>query len=102
VSGSVKKTRPDPTDDAGTARDESDFFPLASLTAAAASSATSINSAAKPVGTIQQLSDYLINGFWQYNGTTAHHWPSPTISYNISGLTAAEQFLAQSALAALA
>ncbi len=52
----------------------------------------------KPVGTIAQLADYLINGFWQYEGTIAHHWATNTITYNISGLTAAEQFLAQSAL----
>jgi hypothetical protein len=67
------------------------FFPLASLAAAAAaSSATSVNSAAKPVATIPQLADYLINGFWQFNSTIAHHWSTSTISYNISGLTAAE------------
>jgi serralysin len=88
-------------DDFDTSGDESDFFPLASLAAAAAaSSATSVNSAAKPVATIPQLADYLINGFWQFNNTIAHHWSTSTISYNISGLTAAEQFLAQSALEA--
>jgi serralysin len=93
----MKKTHPDLAN-ADTASDESDFFPLASL--AAASSATSVNSAAKPVATIPQLADYLINGFWQFNSTIAHYWTTSTISYNISGLTAAEQFLAQSALEA--
>ena len=44
---------------------------------------------------ISTLADYLINGFWQYNHTIAHHWASSTITYNISGLNAAEQFLAQ-------
>src|SRR5712692_1007252 len=91
----MKKTHPDL---AGTAGDESDSFPLAGL--AAATSATSVSSAAKPVATIPQLADYLTNGFWQFNSTIAHHWSTSTISYNISGLTAAEQFLAQSALEA--
>ena len=66
--------------------------------AADAASSTSVTSAAKPVATIAQLADYLINGFWQYNGTMAHHWGSSTITYNISGLNANEQMLAQSAL----
>src|SRR5450755_4206066 len=94
----MKKTHPDFADAAGTAGDESDSFPLAGL--ATATSATSVSSAAKPVATIPQLADYLTNGFWQFNSTIAHHWSTSTISYNISGLTAAEQFLAQSALEA--
>ena len=53
---------------------------------------------AKTLATISQLADYLVNGFWETNSTTAHHWVSNIISYNISGLNAAEQFLAQSAL----
>lgn len=56
--------------------------------------------AAKPVATIAQLADYLVNGFWQYNGTIAHHFASSTITYNISALNAAEQFLAVSAMQA--
>ena len=52
----------------------------------------------KPIGTIPQLADYLLNGFWQYVGESPHRWTSTTITYNISGLNAAEQFLAQSAL----
>jgi serralysin len=55
---------------------------------------------AKPVATIATLGNYLINGFWQYNNSIAHHWASSTVTYNISGLNAAEQFLAQSALQA--
>ncbi len=47
------------------------------------------------------LADYLVNGFWQYNSTIAHHWASNTITYNISRLNSAEQFLAQSASAGL-
>jgi serralysin len=103
VSGSVRKTHLDLVDfaDADTVGDDRDVFPLASLAAsAAATSATLVNNAPKPVATIPQLADYLINGFWQFNNTIAHHWSSSTISYNISGLTAAEQFLAQSALEA--
>ena len=56
--------------------------------------------AAKPVTSIATLADYLVNGFWQYNNTIAHHWASSTITYNISGLNSAEQFLALSALQA--
>ena len=58
------------------------------------------SSAAKPVATIPQLADYLVNGFWQFNGEIAHHWGASTIFYNISGLTTAEKFLTQSALEA--
>ncbi|MEH2519003.1 serralysin [Bradyrhizobium sp. AZCC 1610] len=61
---------------------------------------TMVTSAAKPVASIATLADYLVNGFWQYNNTIAHHWASNTISYNINALNAAEQFLAQSALQA--
>jgi len=66
---------------------------------AAGSGSVSAGSA-KPVASIATLADYLINGFWQYNSAIAHHWASSTITYNISGLNAAEQFLAQSALQA--
>ena len=52
------------------------------------------------MATIPQLADYLVNGFWQFAGEISHHWGSNTISYNINGLTSAEQFLAQSALKA--
>jgi serralysin len=61
---------------------------------------TVVTSAAKPVASIATLADYLVNGFWQYNSTIAHHWASNTISYNINGLNSAEQFLALSALQA--
>ena len=55
---------------------------------------------AKPVAPISQLADYLVNGFWQYNGSIAHHWASSNITYNIAGLNTAEQFLARSAMQA--
>jgi len=76
--------------------DDGDPFQLATNAGAVSVSAGS----AKPVGSIAQLADYLVNGFWAYNSTIAHHWSSNTITYNISGLNAAEQFLAQSALEA--
>ena len=75
--------------------DEGDGFPLTTF---AATDASSASTATKPVASIPQLADYLINGFWQYNNTFAHHWSTSTISYNITGLNAAEQFLAQSAM----
>jgi Ca2+-binding RTX toxin-like protein len=73
--------------------------PYALAVDAGASSSVDAGSA-KPVGTIAQLADYLVNGFWQYNGTIAHNWASNTITYNIDALNAAEKFLAQSALQA--
>ena len=78
-------------------RDEGDPFPLAD----AAGSVFNLEvSAGKPVASIATLADYLVNGFWQYNSTPAHHWASNTISYNITGLNSAEQFLAQTAMQA--
>ena len=67
---------------------------------AAAGSISVSAGSSSPVATIATLANYLINGFWQYNNTIAHHWASSTITYNISGLNTAEQFLAQSALQA--
>src|SRR5207244_912914 len=55
-------------------------------------------SAGQPVGTIAQLADYLINGFWQWDGYIAHHWGSNTVTYNFGNLNAAEQALATAAL----
>ncbi len=55
---------------------------------------------AKPVASIAQLADYLVNGYWQYSGTIAHHFASNPITYNISALNPAEQFLAVSAMQA--
>ena len=76
--------------------DDGDPFPLA----IASSGSTTSASSAKPVATIPQLADYLVNGFWQYNSTIAHHWSSNTVSFNINGLNASEQLLALSALQA--
>ena len=71
--------------------DDGDPYPLA---LDAGSVFTLEVSAAKPVASIATLADYLVNGFWQYNNTVAHHWASHTITYNITGLNSAEQFLA--------
>ena len=75
--------------------DDGDPLPTAAETVT-----TVVTSAPKPVGTIAQLADYLVNGFWQYNNTIAHHWASSTVSYNINGLNTAEKFLAQTAMQA--
>jgi hypothetical protein len=55
--------------------------------------------AAQPVGTIGQLSGYLVNGYWAWSGTIAHHWTSNTITYNLGNLDPSEQDLALAALA---
>jgi Ca2+-binding RTX toxin-like protein len=91
VSSFTKTFEPDDAD-------EDDSFPLAPFAALDAGSATSVNSASKPVATIPQLASWLTNGFWQYNNTIAHHWASSTITFNIDGLNANEQMLALSAL----
>src|SRR5256885_466751 len=77
--------------------DDGDPFQLA-FNAASVSSGEVY--AAKPVASIATLANYLVTGFWQYNNTVAHQWPSNTITFNISGLNSAEQFLALSALQA--
>ncbi|WP_213284836.1 M10 family metallopeptidase C-terminal domain-containing protein [Bradyrhizobium sp. sGM-13] len=77
--------------------DEGDPYALA---VEAASPVSASAGSPKPVASIAQLADYLINGFWQYNNTIAHHWASNTITFNINGLNSAEQFLALSALQA--
>jgi serralysin len=78
-------------------RDDGDLFPRVD---AVGSGSSFVVSAPKPVASIATLADYLVNGFWQYNNTPAHHWASNTISYNITGLNAAEQFLALTAMQA--
>jgi len=77
--------------------DEGDPYQLAD---AAAASVEIEVSAGKPVASIATLADYLVNGFWQYNNSIAHHWASNTITYNITGLNSAEQFLALTAMQA--
>lgn len=50
------------------------------------------------IGTIQQLGSYLVTGYWASVGQISHHWGAPTVTYNVSGLTSDERFLAESAL----
>ncbi|MCA6121865.1 M10 family metallopeptidase C-terminal domain-containing protein [Bradyrhizobium sp. WSM 1704] len=78
--------------------DPGDPYPLAAGTALTQTTASA--NSTKPVATTAQLADYLINGFWSYNGELAHHWASNTISFNIDGLNADEQALALAAFAA--
>src|SRR5438874_475681 len=64
----------------------------------ASGTTTGTSSTTQPVGTLAQLADYEVNGYWQWKGTVAHHWGSNTITFNIAGLTASEQTIALSAL----
>src|SRR6478609_9686449 len=73
--------------------DDGDPFPLA-----AGGSASVANGSNSPVASTATLADWLINGFWQNYGTSAHHWASNTITFNLGNLNAAEQSLALSAL----
>lgn len=52
-----------------------------------------------PTQTDQQIADYLVDGFWEANGAGWHAFWGTSISYNIAGLTAEGQALAQQALA---
>ncbi|MEH2544236.1 Ca2+-binding RTX toxin-like protein [Bradyrhizobium sp. AZCC 2262] len=75
--------------------DDPDRYPLAEGVVGSISV-----SAGKPVASIATLADYLVNGFWQDSSAIAHHWASNTVTYNISALNSAEQFLALSAMQA--
>jgi Ca2+-binding RTX toxin-like protein len=59
---------------------------------------SSADGAGQPLATIEQLAGYLVNGYWEYKGTVAHHWTSNTITYNLGNLNAAEQQMALAAL----
>ncbi len=105
LSSAGNSGRPSASDwiDAGTIdpalvpqREHGDTFPLAD----ASGSLSLVVAAPKPVASIATLADYLVNGFWQYNSTIAHHWASNTITYNITGLNSSEQFLALTAMQA--
>jgi hypothetical protein len=69
----------------GSLTDAGDSFPRAALAHASTSGAASVSNATT-VASVPTLADWLVNGFWQYEGTNAHHWASSTISYNINGL----------------
>ena len=63
-------------------------------------SATSdVLSAAAPYATIPQLADYLVNGYWSWDGEEPRHWASNTITYNLGDLNTQERADAVAALA---
>lgn len=47
-------------------------------------------------GTISDLADYLVNGYWAWRGQTARHWDTSLgpVSVDISALSAADQLIA--------
>lgn len=47
-------------------------------------------------GTISELADYLVNGYWASRGQTARHWDTSlgAVSVDISALPAADQLIA--------
>lgn len=66
------------------------------------SSAGTVTSTA-PVGTTAEMADYLVNGYWTDNGSSAHAFDTSTsnqITVNLTGLTAEGQQLARWALEA--
>ena len=70
--------------------DDGDPFPLAAQTVT-----TGATSASKPIASIATLADYLVNGFWQYNNTIAHHWASSTISFEPGFLALSQSAIRQ-------
>src|SRR5262249_59031917 len=48
-----------------------------------------------PVVSVSDVADYLTNTYWEVNGQTAHHWNVTTITYNVTGLSAARADLAR-------
>src|SRR5882724_9016272 len=50
-----------------------------------------------PVVSVSDIADYLTNSYWEVNGSIAHHWNVSTISYNVTGLSAARADLARAA-----
>lgn len=93
-----------------TADDEYGFNALLNFTAQTsgtyyldASSAVAPNTgtytiSAKPFGSIAQIADYEINGFWQFTGSTARAWDHSIVTVDISQLAPAEQILAMKTL----
>src|SRR5262245_33401972 len=48
-----------------------------------------------PVVSVSDIADYLTNTCWELNGGTAHHWNVTSITYNVTGLSAARADLAR-------
>src|SRR4051794_37006479 len=73
--------------------DGENSYPVLNLSEDAAGASNSGGTTSQAaLGSVAQLADYLVKGFWQDQNTTAHHWASHTVTYNITGLTTAEQF----------
>ena len=53
-------------------------------------------------GSLTDLANFEITGYWAFRGQMPRQWQSNSISVNITGLTPAERALAQDALAAWA
>jgi serralysin len=64
----------------------------------AAELAALANQDAASVGSLSQLADYLVNGFWTSDGEIAHHWGNSTITFSFGNLTSSEQSLALAAM----
>jgi len=50
-----------------------------------------------PVVTVGDIADYLTNTYWEVNGSVAHHWGVSSITFNVTGLSAARADLARAA-----
>ena len=48
-----------------------------------------------PTMSVSDIADYLTNTYWEVNGQTAHHWGVTTITFNVTGLSAARADLAR-------
>src|SRR6478672_12672677 len=55
-------------------------------------------SMAATFGSLTDIANFEIPGYWAFRGLMPRQWQSNSISVNISGLTPAEQVLAQDAL----
>ncbi len=67
---------------------------------ATGASASADLTAGQPVGTTQQLADYLKQGYWAFNGSNFNwKWGITNISYNVTGLSSEQQTWARQAFA---
>lgn len=59
---------------------------------------TSTSQAALPTYSIDQIADYLREGYWESGGSTARQWGVDTVTFNVGALTAAGATLARAAM----
>lgn len=83
-----------------TEMNSSPFAQTSDASADVTTTQTGIDSAPTNFANVNVLADYLVNGYWNWSGSSAHHWSSNTITVKMDSLTASEQTLAQRALAA--